>query len=113
MKTIIAGSRDITDYETVRAAVDASGFHISAVVSGKARGVDRLGEQWAREYSVPVKEFPADWNRHGKAAGPIRNRQMADYAGALIAIWDGESHGTKDMIVQARKNNLMIYIHRV
>ncbi len=113
MKTIIAGSRDITDYETVRAAVDASGFQISEVVSGRARGADRLGEQWAREYGVPIKGFPADWNKHGKAAGPIRNRQMACYGEALIAIWDGESHGTKHMIVEARKNNLMVYIHRV
>jgi hypothetical protein len=113
MKTVIAGGRTITDYETVLSAIHQSQFDITEVVSGMAAGVDTLGIQYAKNHNIPVKEFPADWKKHGRAAGPIRNGQMAEYAEALIAIWDGESTGTKNMINQAEKNKLKIYIHRV
>ena len=90
MKTIIAGGRDITDYALVVAAVDACGWDISEVVSGTARGVDALGESYAAENGLPVKRFRPDWNQFGRAAGPMRNRDMAEYADALLVIWDGE-----------------------
>lgn len=111
MKTIIAGSRSIADPETVAAAVEASGFEIAEVVSGCCRGVDRLGERWARRHGIPIQRFPADWQKHGKAAGPIRNRSMADYADALIAIWDGESRGTANMIEEAEKRGLKVFVY--
>ncbi len=111
MKTIIAGSRDIEDYAEVVKGIEGAGFLITEVVSGKARGVDSLGERWAIENFKPVKEFPANWEMHGKAAGPIRNREMANYAEALIAIFDGKSPGTKNMIELARNNNLIVYVH--
>lgn len=60
-----------------------------------------------------MKVFPADWNKYGKKAGPIRNKKMANYAEALLAIWDGKSCGTKNMIQQAKENNLRIYVHRI
>jgi hypothetical protein len=77
---IIAGCRDIYDYEAVRRAVENSGFQVTEVVSGCATGVDTLGERWAEENGVPVKRFPADWNKYGKAAGGMRNGDMAVYA---------------------------------
>ena len=115
MKTIIAGSRGITDIATVAAAIVASGFQdqITEVVSGAARGVDRLGEQWAASVGIPVKSCPADWRRHGRGAGLIRNREMADYAGALIAVWDGQSRGTRSMIELAEDRGLTVYVHIV
>lgn len=113
MKTIIAGGRDVTDYSAVVSAIKESGFVITEVVSGKARGVDKLGELWAEAYSIPVKLFPADWAKHGRAAGPIRNEQMAKYADALIAVWDGESRGTGDMIKQATKLGLQVFVFRL
>ena len=113
MKTIIAGSRNIYDYGLVEEAVKESGFDITEVVSGKARGVDTLGEMWADNHKVSVKPFPADWDRYGKRAGPIRNFQMANYADALIAIWDFKSHGTKNMIKNARYKGLKVYIKAV
>lgn len=79
------------------------------MVSGGANGVDLLGEQWACSWGIPVKQFMADWSKHGRAAGPIRNRQMAEYADALIAIWDGQSRGTKSMIRESRKAGLDVY----
>ena len=111
MKTIIAGSRNITDFSTVCEAIDESGFQVTEVVSGKARGVDTLGEKWAKVVGVPVKEFPADWDTHGRAAGYIRNKEMAKYGDRLVAIWDGKSSGTKHMINLAKKYDLEVYIH--
>ena len=113
MKTIIAGSRDITDPLIVGIATTQSGFNITEVVSGTARGVDSLGETWALSRGLPIKRFPADWGRHGKAAGYVRNREMSQYADALIAIWDTKSKGTGHMIDLARAAGLKVYVHRV
>lgn len=111
MKTIIAGSRSITNYDDVLGIVADSGFVITEVVSGRAKGVDRIGEQIANDYNIlPIKEFPADWDRYSLAAGKLRNAQMAEYADALIAIWDGYSKGTRDMIDRAKRRGLKVYI---
>ncbi|RWZ87189.1 MAG: DUF2493 domain-containing protein [Hydrotalea sp. AMD] len=113
MRTIIAGSRNFNDYELLCAVIESCPWEITTIVSGKARGADSLGEKYAKDNDIPVDEFPANWNLHGKGAGPIRNQQMAENAEALIVLWDGISTGTKDMISRARKSNLkiMIYIY--
>jgi SLOG family YspA-like protein len=111
VKTIIAGSRSIRFYHHVERAVALSGFTINEVVSGGAPGVDRLGEQWAAWHGVPIARFPADWELFGKSAGVRRNSQMAKYADALIAVWDGESSGTEHMIDVAEKKGLTVYVH--
>ena len=113
MKTIIAGSRTVARYEAVCAAIEASGFTITEVVSGTAKGPDSLGEVWAVNNMVRVKKFPADWDRYGKRAGFIRNAAMADYAEALIAVWDGQSRGTEHMIRVARNKGLKIYVYEM
>lgn len=113
MKVIIAGSRDIHNYEELLVAVAKSEFTITEVVSGGARGVDALGEIWARRNMVSVKRFIPDWNLLGKPAGMVRNSQMAQYADALIALWDGKSYGTKNMIETAEKLGLKVYVHQV
>jgi len=112
MRTIIAGGREVINQLLVDNAIVASGFQITEVVSGGAPGVDTLGEQWAANNTIPVKRFPAEWSLHGKAAGPIRNRQMAEYAEALVAVWDGLSRGTKNMIDTARMVGLKVFIFR-
>lgn len=76
-------------------------------------GVDTLGKEWARLHEIPVKFFYADWNTHGKAAGPIRNEEMASYADALILVWDGKSRGSGDMLQRAKAHELIIYEHIV
>lgn len=112
MKTIIAGSRGITDPEIVVEAIESSSFKVTEVVSGCARGVDELGECWAEAVGVPIKQFKPNWDL-GKVAGLIRNAQMAEYAEALIAIWDGKSKGTQNMIKEARKRDLKIHVHYI
>lgn len=111
MKTIIAGSRDLK-WVDVEKAMDECPWsdEISEVVSGCARGVDRLGEIWAANNELPTKLFPADWRIEGKRAGFIRNTRMAKYASALVAVWDGESRGTKNMIGQAQAWGLRVFI---
>lgn len=118
MKTIIAGGRDFDNYMAVAQAVACSGFKITEVISGRCLGVDRLGEKWARPNGIPIKPFPANWKPDGpngrtdKSAGPKRNIRMAYYAEALIAIWDGKSPSTGDMITKAEMRGLRVYIHR-
>ena len=110
MKTIIAGSRHITSMSALRAAIKEAGFEITEVVTGCAHGVDTLGQVWAYDHGIPVKEFRPDWKGQGKAAGIIRNHAMGDYAEALLALWDGASTGTKDMISYARKKGLKVHV---
>lgn len=113
MKTIIAGSRTITDYRILLEALTECGWEVSEVVSGAARGADRLGEQFAKEFGLPLHLYPADWDRYGKRAGYMRNQQMAENAEALIALWDGVSKGTVDMINRAVDADLQVYIKKV
>lgn len=112
MKTIIAGTRIITEYAIVCAAVAASGFVITQVVSGVGEGVDRLGERWGYQHDLPIARFVADWKTHGIAAGPLRNGEMAAYADALILVWDGKSRGSADMLRKARARDLYISVYR-
>lgn len=118
MRVIIAGGRDFNNYHILEKMCD---YYIGKrenieIISGKARGTDSLGEKYAKERATTVKEFPADWDRYNKAAGHIRNKQMAEYAsednGCLIAFWDGKSRGTKNMIENAKKYNLKIRVVR-
>lgn len=113
MKTIIAGSRNIEEYQVILDAIEASGFEITEVISGGAKGVDSLGERYGTEKSIPVKVFPADWESYGRKAGIMRNKEMAAYAEALIAVWDGNSPGTYNMITEAQSRKLKVYVLRV
>jgi hypothetical protein len=104
MKVIIAGSRKIKDPEIVLNAIENSGYNITEVVSGKAKGVDTIGEAYANMMEIPIKEFPAEWTKYGKTiAGPIRNKEMSLYADAAIIIWNGTSTGTHNMIQNMKK----------
>ena len=113
MRTIIAGSRTVTDPKIIEEAIVASGFVITEVVCGGAAGVDMLGRDWAVLRGIPVKMFPADWEQYGKAAGPIRNAQMADYAEQAICIFDAqaENRGTKNMLSLMNGRKKQIYSH--
>ena len=114
-RVIIAGCRDFTDYALLRSFVDdaLAGMQDIEIVSGGAAGADALGERYARERGYGLKVFPAEWKKWGAAAGPIRNSQMADYADALIAFWDGKSAGTRDMIRKAEEKGLRVQVRMV
>jgi hypothetical protein len=110
MRVIIAGTRSISSPEEVSLAIRQSGFPVTEIVSGGCGGVDRVGEAWATTNRIPTKVFYAEWQIYGRAAGPIRNAKMAEYADALVAVWDGESRGTRSMIDLAGKSGIPVYI---
>ena len=113
MKIIIAGSRTITDSAPVIEAYKESGFEATEIVSGNASGVDQTGAWYGSTVlNIPVKKFKPLWGKLGKRAGFVRNQEMADYADALIAVWDGVSRGTADMIERAQKKGLKVYVKR-
>lgn len=135
LRLIIAGTRTFTPSQPENAAalmekidqevlkrLNATGTDISAHVelaSGKAAGADKFGEAWAVSRKVAVRDFPAKWQTLGRRAGPIRNQEMADWAGSasasasgglLIAIWDYISPGTNDMINKAKLAGLDVVV---
>ena len=109
MKLIIAGGRDFTPEDRHWEWLDAlhATSPVSEVVCGMAEGADLFGMQWARARGIPVAEFPADWERHRRAAGPIRNGQMAQYADAVVLFAGGR--GTANMHRRAAEHGLTIY----
>ena len=78
MRVLIFGSRTFDDRESLYRIMDDHDRNkkISVVIEGEAPGADTLGREWAKARGIKVEKFPADWERYGKAAGPIRNRQM-------------------------------------
>ena len=107
---IVAGSRSIKSMETVDYAITQSPFTIELLVRGAARGVDRLAEQWAKDHEIPYIGVPARWEDEGNRAGMIRNGAMASVADGLVAVWDGQSPGTKNMIEQAHEAGMIVYV---
>lgn len=113
MKVIIAGGRNFNDYDFLCKKVDEIlvwNYIDIEIVSGTANGTDKLGERYALEWGFPVKQFPSNWDLHGKSAGYLRNSEMAKYSDLLIAFWDGKSKGTKHMIDLAKKGGLIVEI---
>lgn len=112
MKTIIAGGRDykatLEDFKFLDSIRDT----ITEVVEGGATGADRAGRLWAQKRNIPVKTFEADWFTHGRAAGPIRNEQMAKYAEKGQCILFPGGTGTQSMYNMASKYKLKIIDRR-
>lgn len=113
---VIAGSRTITDYGLLCRAMgrtlDAEPPFAVDVISGGARGVDTLAERWHAEFADgELVVMEADWDQYSFAAGPIRNQKMADAGDVLVALWDGESSGTKNMIECAVNTGLDVHVY--
>ena len=117
MKVIIAGSRHLNPFKFFSSSrrdeatfklfqiigkhlaylENEMGQPVTEIVSGKAAGIDTVGEAYAITNRIPVAEFPAEWDL-GKHAGMLRNAQMAEYADAALIIWDGKSKGSANML---------------
>lgn len=102
-KVIIAGSRGFSNYKLLHEQCNKflrekrKTYNI-IIISGGARGADKLGEKYSQDEGFELEVYLADWDKYGKRAGFRRNEQMGELADALIAFWDGKSHGTKHMI---------------
>ena len=115
VRIIVAGGRDFDNYGLLSSVLtEYIGSKEVVIISGTARGADRLGERFAADNGIEVRRFPANWNEYGKSAGIIRNCEMANYAGqatgVLFAFWDSESRGTKHMITIAKKRGLEVHV---
>ncbi len=102
MKIAIVGSRDYPDRARVEALVQDLPDDV-VVVTGGAVGVDRWAESVARSRGLEVEVILPDWQRYGRAAGPIRNKAIVEAADRVVAFWDGRSRGTRSTIELARK----------
>lgn len=126
MKVIIAGGRDYNNFQVVedavlahvwtaldelaqpgQRAIDVMRDQVE-IIQGGARGADALGKRFAEKYGLQTRVFKADWDTHGKKAGMLRNVQMAEQSTDLVAFWDQQSRGTKNMLQEARKRNLHV-----
>jgi len=121
-RCIVAGCRTFRDYKYLEATLNlylclktnleiVSGGQVSIDdKTGEKYGADYLGEQYAKNNKFHLKVFPADWNKYGKAAGPMRNEEMAKYADGCICFWDNKSKGTKSMIELAKRYELKLVV---
>jgi hypothetical protein len=128
MKVAIVGDRNVSDYSIVKKAVEQSGFDVTEVVSGGAKGVDSLAERWARDHNIPCKVFKADWDnlrapgavikvnkwrkKYNANAGFQRNQDIVDYAEAVIAIQpNGPTSGTQDTVRRTKKAKKLLHYY--
>lgn len=115
MWIVVAGSRTFNNYSLIKKKLDffLQKLENITIVSGGARGVDKLAERYAKENNYPLEVFKADWKKYGKSAGYKRNVEMAEVSDCLVAFWNGTSPGTKHMIDIAKEKNLNIRIVNV
>lgn len=106
----ICGSRDLNDIN-LDLFIDPS--HVGCVCSGGATGIDSIAEWWAKRHKIEFVAYPARWDRFGKKAGIIRNREMVEFADVVIAFWNGRSKGTLSTIEYAKELNVPCYVHLI
>ena len=104
MRVVVGGSRSFTDYGTLEKYLDTCLQDCTeiTILSGHCQGADLMAERYAAERGIKVMIFAANWRRYGRAAGPIRNREMVECSDVVIAFWDGKSRGTRSLIEYAR-----------
>lgn len=118
MRVLVCGCRNLSGYIGFKNYIyeSMSIFHtqtkITKLIEGGASGVDYVAKQWAIVNKIPIKEFPAEWDKYNKSAGSIRNQQMIDEGkpDIVIAFWDGKSRDTLDMISRAISNRINVSI---
>lgn len=117
MRVLVCGSREWTDRTWIRLRLACllpadPAAEEPTIVHGDARGADRIAGEIATDLGFWVETHPADWSRHGKAAGPIRNREMLDSGIHLVlAFVRGESRGTRDCIKAAQERGIPVEVH--
>jgi hypothetical protein len=110
MKALVCGGRGYTDAERMARVMDAAveRLGVTEIIQGGAPGADHLAKQWALTHGIPQTEFPADWSRFPKAAGPIRNQQMLDEGKPDLVIAFPGSDGTANMVGKAKKAGIRV-----
>lgn len=119
MRVLVCGGRDFVDRKFLEEVLDDLNTRrgpFEVVIHGGARGADTLAGLWAKRRGVPIELYPADWGRHGRSAGPVRNAEMLTRGRPDLIIAFPGGAGTADMVRQgyaaAREANIEIIIHR-
>ncbi len=111
---VIGGCRNFKNYDFFKKTLDcylqAEKKNPITILSGHCSGVDQMAERYAKEKGIKLMLFPAEWNKYGRAAGPIRNEEVVKLADTVIAFWDGQSKGTKNLISLAKQYNKILNI---
>lgn len=118
MRVIVTGSREWSDPNAARKLISDRLYRLvietgeyPVIVHGAARGADRFAEQEAQKAGLLVEAHPADWERHGKSAGFIRNAEMINLGADLVlAFWNGKSNGTKHTVELAEKAGIPVEV---
>lgn len=110
MRLLVCGGRDFSDTESAYKVLDAMhrALGIDVLIEGNAKGADRIAGYWARRNGVTNLKFPADWNKHGKAAGAIRNQQMLDEGRPSHVLAFPGGRGTADMVRRAKATGVQV-----
>lgn len=116
IKLAIVGGRTFNNYDILNKYIaqvcQENDFTIIEIISGGARGADKLGERYAKDNNIPTRIFPAEWDKYGKSAGFRRNKDIIDACDVCIAFWDGESRGTKHDIDLCRNSDTLCFVKR-
>ena len=112
MIVCVCGCRHFADYDwfATKLSEVLADVPVTMIVWGGARGVDTMANQWAKANGIRRRVIRADWDRYGKAAGPIRNGVMVRASDMVVAFWDGKSSGTGDMIRQSKSAGLRVVV---
>lgn len=103
MKLAVIGSREFQDYVLLKSTLDPVLERIDVIVSGGARGADSLADRYAKENGISLCVMKPDWNKYGRAAGILRNKDIIENCDEAIAFWNGKSSGTKNSIDTCKK----------
>ena len=110
MKVLVCGGRKFTDILHLHRVLDSllRERPITTIIEGNCRGADQLAGAWARKHGIENRKFPADWETHGRAAGPIRNRQMLDEGQPDLVIAFSGGKGTRNMATLAEERGIKV-----
>lgn len=110
MRVLVCGGRDYRNWKRLRFVLNRiHKYHgVDVLIEGGAKGADLMASSWAAINGVPAIRFPADWHRHGKAAGHIRNQQMLDEGKPDLVVAFPGGKGTADMVRRARKAKIPV-----
>ena len=111
LKLAVVGSRHFHDYEYVKSILDW--YEIKQIISGGAKGADSLAKRYATEHGLDYKEFPAEWDKHGRSAGPIRNKLIVAAADEIVAFRAPASRGTASTIKIAEEQGKIVHIYEI
>ena len=115
-RVLVSGSRAWQNWDRIFSVLDAElerDADLVLVHGDCPSGADRMADAWAKTRGVPVERYPADWDQHGKAAGPIRNQQMVDTEPDLVlAFLRPESRGTRHCMGAAMKAGIPLRVYK-